>query len=161
MLDDSRFPSTIYRYGASDVATPVLRGTGLRVQTLVIDINQTGMTPAQVAVEYDLPEARVVEALAFYALRIGPRSTRTSTLKARWARRMARPRLHLDVDTSKKSLHKALMERGHDVTRTPNEWGPAGTVDRRARRGHDALPDADRPPSVPRICLKVRFLHLL
>jgi hypothetical protein len=30
--------------------------------------------------------------------------------------------LHLDADTSKKSLLKALTEMGHDVTRTPNEW---------------------------------------
>ncbi|PKN90874.1 MAG: hypothetical protein CVU44_22080 [Chloroflexi bacterium HGW-Chloroflexi-6] len=35
---------------------------------------------------------------------------------------MAEPRLHLDADTSKKSLLQALVEKGHDVTRTPNEW---------------------------------------
>jgi len=35
---------------------------------------------------------------------------------------VAKPRLHLDADTSKKSLLKALKARGHDVTRTPNEW---------------------------------------
>ena len=32
------------------------------------------------------------------------------------------PRLHLDADTSMKALHEALLARGHDVTRTPNEW---------------------------------------
>lgn len=48
---------------------PVLRGTGLRVQTVVIDVHQIGMTPADVAAEYDLPEARIIEALAFYAAR--------------------------------------------------------------------------------------------
>jgi len=42
---------------------------------------------------------------------------------------MARPRLHLDADTSKKSLYKALLERGHDVTRTPNEWMPLDAAD--------------------------------
>jgi len=31
-------------------------------------------------------------------------------------------RLHLDADASSKALHQALVERGHDVTRTPNEW---------------------------------------
>ncbi len=67
MQDDPRFPGIIYRYGASGEATPVLRGTGLRVQTLVIDVHQAGMTPVEVAAEYDLPEAHVVEALAFYA----------------------------------------------------------------------------------------------
>lgn len=35
---------------------------------------------------------------------------------------MAVPKLHLDADTSRKSLWRALCERGYDVTRTPNEW---------------------------------------
>ena len=35
---------------------------------------------------------------------------------------MAKPILHLDADTSKLSLQRALLKRGHDVTRTPNEW---------------------------------------
>jgi hypothetical protein len=35
---------------------------------------------------------------------------------------MSKPRLHLDADTSIKALHWALLMRGHDVTRTPNEW---------------------------------------
>lgn len=64
--DDPRFPGIVYRYGASEVPTPVLRGTGLRVQTLVIDVHQGQLTPAEAAAEYELPEARVAEALAFY-----------------------------------------------------------------------------------------------
>ena len=35
---------------------------------------------------------------------------------------MAKPRLHLDADTSIRQLLRALVERGHDVTRTPNDW---------------------------------------
>ena len=35
---------------------------------------------------------------------------------------MPEPRLHLDADTSSKALQAALIARGHDVTRTPNEW---------------------------------------
>jgi hypothetical protein len=35
---------------------------------------------------------------------------------------MSRPRLHLDADTSIRALFSALVERGHDVTRTPNDW---------------------------------------
>ena len=35
---------------------------------------------------------------------------------------MSSPRLHLDADTSIKALHAALVARGHDVTRTPNDW---------------------------------------
>lgn len=30
--------------------------------------------------------------------------------------------LHLDADTSSKALHRALVELGHDVTRTPTDW---------------------------------------
>jgi hypothetical protein len=35
---------------------------------------------------------------------------------------MPKPRLHLDADASIKALQTALIDRGHDVTRTPNEW---------------------------------------
>lgn len=35
---------------------------------------------------------------------------------------MTKLRLHLDADTSRISLLRALLDRGHDVTRTPNEW---------------------------------------
>jgi hypothetical protein len=35
---------------------------------------------------------------------------------------VAKPRLHLDADASIKALQSALVARGHDVTRTPNEW---------------------------------------
>jgi hypothetical protein len=42
---------------------------------------------------------------------------------------MSKPRLHLDADTSIKALHSALLIRGHDVTRTPNEWMPKDASD--------------------------------
>lgn len=32
---------------------------------------------------------------------------------------MAKPRLHLDADASRKDLHAALVSKGHEVTRTP------------------------------------------
>jgi hypothetical protein len=35
---------------------------------------------------------------------------------------MSRPRLHLDADASIKALQATLVARGHEVTRTPNEW---------------------------------------
>lgn len=35
---------------------------------------------------------------------------------------MAKPRLHLDADISYRTLHRVLLERGHDVSRTPCEW---------------------------------------
>jgi hypothetical protein len=35
---------------------------------------------------------------------------------------MPEPRLHLDADISGRVLQQALVNRGHDVTRTPNDW---------------------------------------
>jgi len=65
-LDDPAFPHITYRRGASGQPTPMVRGSGIRVQTLVVAHRQWQMTPAQVAAEYGLMEARVGEALAFY-----------------------------------------------------------------------------------------------
>jgi hypothetical protein len=42
---------------------------------------------------------------------------------------MAEPQLHLDADTSIKSLHQALLARGHDATRTPCFWMPLDASD--------------------------------
>lgn len=42
---------------------------------------------------------------------------------------MAKLRLHLDADTSRKALQQALLKRGHDVTRTPTEWMPLDATD--------------------------------
>lgn len=65
-LDDPAFPRITYRRGAAGHPTPVLRGTGIRVQTVVIAARQWDLTPAQIAAEYDLTKAQVDDALAFY-----------------------------------------------------------------------------------------------
>lgn len=65
-LNDPDFPQVTYRRGAAGVPTPVLRGTGVRVQTVVVAARQWELTLEQVAAEYDLTEAQVEEALAFY-----------------------------------------------------------------------------------------------
>ena len=65
-LDDPAFPRVTYRRGAAGQPTPVLRGTGIRVQTVVIATQQWELTPTQIAAEYDLTKAQVNEALAFY-----------------------------------------------------------------------------------------------
>jgi uncharacterized protein (DUF433 family) len=65
-LDDPAFPRITYRRSASGQPTPVLRGTGIRVQTIVNAARHWEMTAAQVAREYDLLEAQVKECLAFY-----------------------------------------------------------------------------------------------
>ncbi len=65
-LDDPRHPHITYRRGAAGAPTAVVRGTGIRVQSLVVAARQWEWTPAQIAAEYDLAEAQVKDALAFY-----------------------------------------------------------------------------------------------
>jgi uncharacterized protein (DUF433 family) len=65
-VDDPDFPGIIYRRGASRQPTPVLRGTGIRVQTIAIASNTWGMSSAEIANEYDIPETQIKEAQAFY-----------------------------------------------------------------------------------------------
>jgi uncharacterized protein (DUF433 family) len=44
----------------------VLRGTGIRVQSLVIANQDWGENPAAIAAQYELPEALIEQALKFY-----------------------------------------------------------------------------------------------
>ena len=66
-LDDPAFPHVTYRRGASGSPVAVLRGTGLRVQTVVVAAQTWGLAPTAIAAEYDLTVAQVEEALAFAA----------------------------------------------------------------------------------------------
>lgn len=66
MLDDPAFPRVTYRRGASGKPVPVLRGTGIRVQTAVVAAQHWNLRPDQIADEYELTESQVKEALAFY-----------------------------------------------------------------------------------------------
>ena len=52
--DDPNFPGIAYRRGASGIPVPVLRGTGIRVQTIVISYREWNETPAEIAAQYDL-----------------------------------------------------------------------------------------------------------
>ncbi len=63
-LDDANFPNITYRRGASGSLSPILRGTGIRVQTIVIAAENR--SPKEIAEDYDLTEAQVREALSFY-----------------------------------------------------------------------------------------------
>jgi uncharacterized protein (DUF433 family) len=65
-LDDPTFPRVTYRRGAAGQPVPVLRGTGIRVQTAVVAAQRWALTPDEIAAEYGLTEAQVKEALAFY-----------------------------------------------------------------------------------------------
>lgn len=65
-LDDPAFPQITYRRGASGRPVPTLRGTGIRVQTMVVAAQDWGLSIAQIAEEYDTSQAQVEQALAFY-----------------------------------------------------------------------------------------------
>jgi uncharacterized protein (DUF433 family) len=58
------FPGITYRRGAAGSSYPVLRGTGIRVQTIVMAAEQR--TIAEIAEDYDLTEAQVRDAQNFY-----------------------------------------------------------------------------------------------
>ena len=65
-LDDPAFPGITYRRSASGQPTPVLRGTGLRVQAVVVAARNWKMAPEEISAEYEVPRAQVQQALAFY-----------------------------------------------------------------------------------------------
>ena len=66
-LDDPRFPLITYRRGSSGIPTPVIRGTGLRVETIVTAQRKWEQTAQQLAEEYDLPLDQIQAALDYYA----------------------------------------------------------------------------------------------
>lgn len=65
-VSDPAFPRIAYRRGASGRLRPVLRGTNLRVQTVVVSSEQWGMSPAQITEEYGVSQSLVEETLMFY-----------------------------------------------------------------------------------------------
>jgi uncharacterized protein (DUF433 family) len=65
-IDDPRFPMITYRRGASGVPTPVIRGTGIRVETIVVANRHWSQPASELAEEYDLPLEAVEAALAYY-----------------------------------------------------------------------------------------------
>ncbi|NEP46839.1 MAG: DUF433 domain-containing protein [Okeania sp. SIO2H7] len=61
------FPEIIYIRGTSGILTPVLKGTRIRIQTLVIAKNRWNLSEEQIAYEYDLSLEQVRQALLFYS----------------------------------------------------------------------------------------------
>lgn len=64
-LDDPNFPRITYRKGASGWVQPVIRGTGIRVQTVAVEI-KNGATISQIADDYQIGQQSINEALSFY-----------------------------------------------------------------------------------------------
>ncbi len=65
-MDDPDFPSITYKRGISGIPSPVLRGTGIRVQTIVIANREWNESPEEIAIQYDLPVGQIKEAISFY-----------------------------------------------------------------------------------------------
>jgi uncharacterized protein (DUF433 family) len=65
-LDDPRYLDVTYRRSVSGWPVPVLRGTGIRVQTIAGAIRWWNLPPAAIAEEYGLTEEQVTDALGFY-----------------------------------------------------------------------------------------------
>ena len=64
-LDDPEHPLITYRRGRSGIPTPVLRGTGVRVETIVVARQRWGQSVAELAGEYDIPAESVQAALDY------------------------------------------------------------------------------------------------
>lgn len=64
--DQLAFPEIAICSGASGIPTPVIKGTKIRVQTLVTAHRRWQLSPSEIAKEYDLLETQVQSALTFY-----------------------------------------------------------------------------------------------
>ena len=65
-LDDPRFPHVVYKRGMAGQPIPKIRGTNIRVQTIVIAHRDWGLSHAQIAEDYDLTDIQVRDAWTFY-----------------------------------------------------------------------------------------------
>lgn len=65
-LDDPRFPLITYKRGGSGTMQPMLRGTNIRVKTMVVAHKVWGIPPEEIADRWPVKEDAVREALAFY-----------------------------------------------------------------------------------------------
>jgi uncharacterized protein (DUF433 family) len=65
-VDDRGYPSVTYRRGAAGQPVPVIRGTGVRVQALVVASRIWKLAPSELGREYGLSEGQVNDALSFY-----------------------------------------------------------------------------------------------
>lgn len=66
LVDEQAFPQIQYRTGSSGQANASIKGTGIRVQTIVISSTDWAWEISKIAQEYDLSLAQVSEALRFY-----------------------------------------------------------------------------------------------
>jgi uncharacterized protein (DUF433 family) len=65
-IDDPNFPSITYKLDFDKQVVPIIKGKGIRVQTIVIAFNDWHESIADIADQYDLPIKLVKEVLAYY-----------------------------------------------------------------------------------------------
>lgn len=64
--EDPKFPLIGYRRSVDGDATPVIRGTGIRVQTAAVAVNKLKTKPEEFARRYNVNISQVREALSYY-----------------------------------------------------------------------------------------------
>jgi uncharacterized protein (DUF433 family) len=65
-IDDPNFPDITYKLDSDNQLVPIIRGKGIRVQTLMIAYNNWKESVAEISQQYDLPQKTVKQALSFY-----------------------------------------------------------------------------------------------
>ncbi|PKO02676.1 MAG: hypothetical protein CVU43_06840 [Chloroflexi bacterium HGW-Chloroflexi-5] len=66
-LNDPEFPSISYRRDSTNQLIPIIRGKGIRVQTIVIASKQWKESVADICKQYGLSKKMVDDALGFYS----------------------------------------------------------------------------------------------
>jgi uncharacterized protein (DUF433 family) len=66
-IDDPNFPSVTYKLDSTNQLVPIIKGAGIRVQTIVIAFHDWHETIPNIARQYSLTEKTVKEVLSFYA----------------------------------------------------------------------------------------------
>jgi uncharacterized protein (DUF433 family) len=65
-IDDPNFPDITYKLDAGNQLVPIIKGKGIRVQTLVIAFYDWKESVAEISQQYDLPKKTVKQGLSFY-----------------------------------------------------------------------------------------------
>jgi len=65
-VDDPNYPDITYKLDTDNQLVPVIKGIGIRVQTIVVAFHTWKETATDIAKQYSLTEKTVKEALAFY-----------------------------------------------------------------------------------------------
>lgn len=65
-IDDPNFPDITYKLDSDNQLVPIIKGKGIRVQTLMIAYYNWKESVAEISQQYDLPQKTVKQALSFY-----------------------------------------------------------------------------------------------